>query len=267
MGLFSKLFGKGKNDKEQVENKSVFYANQDKKLKEATSHAQKTFKYFWRELYWEYRRIVPAHDIAMLKIPFEQKVSEQPDPIVEHMWINKVNFDGEYVIGELVNAPNQLTNVSKGDIVTKKINEIGDWMISIQGKIYGGFTIQAMRSGMTEKERNEHDNAWGLDFGDYNEIMLAYKQKENPENLIEHPMSKNMGEKLQEFLIENPDELTQEDENGLTLLHKETIAGNMTSIEILMELGADKTKKSQTGKTALDYAESMNWEHLKEILK
>ena len=66
--------------------------------------------------------------------------------------------------------------------------------------------------------------------------------------------------------MEYPDELTQTDHDGLTLLHKEAIAGNKTSVEILLELGADKLQKSKTGKTALDYTKSMGWEHLVEIL-
>ncbi len=263
MGLFSNLFGKKKNQKN---NKNTFYAQQDAMMKQASQNAQYNFKYFWRELYWESRRIVPGHDFAMVKIPFEQIMDGQNGPIIEHMWINNLNFDGETVSGILVNDPSQLTNIKNGDLVERKITEIGDWMISIQGKTYGGFTVQVIRSGMSDKERESHDNAWGLDFGDYNETLLVFEQKEQPENLIEHPMSKNMADKIREFLKENPNEMTTVDDNGLTFLHKEAIAGNKTSIEILLELGVDKTVKSSNGKTALDYAESMNWEHITEML-
>ena len=235
-------------------------------MEKATKNAQKSFKYFWRELYWEYRRIVPAHDFSMVKVPFEQKINEQTESLVEHMWINSIDFDGEVISGNLVNEPNQLTNVTKGDRVKKKVSEISDWMISIQGKTYGGFTIQVMRSGMSKKQREKHDRAWGLDFGDYDDVLLVYKQKEEPENLEEHPMSKNMADKMREFLVENPNEISKKDENDLTLLHKETIAGNKTNVEILLELGADKNEKSKTNKTSLEYAELMNWEHLKELL-
>lgn len=266
MGIFGKLFGNKNNKSESNTNKEIFYAQQNEKMKDAYVKAQQNFKYFWRELYWEYRRIIYAHSFAMVKIPFEQTVPGQTEPLIEHMWINNINFDGEIITGELVNDPNQLTNVTKGDLVSKPISEIDDWMISIQGKVYGGFTIQVMRSGMSEKERKSHDTAWGLDFGDYNEILLVYKQKENPENLLEHPMSKNMAENMREYLIENPNELTVEDENGLTLLHREAIAGNKINVEILLELGADKTKKSKANKTALEYVELMNWENVAELL-
>lgn len=261
MGIFRK-----KNDKSESNNEDIFYAQQDDKMKNAYTQARQNFKYFWRELSWEYRRIVPAHDFAMVKIPFEQIIPEQTAPLVEHMWINNINFNGEFITGELVNTPNELTNVTKGDLISKKINEIDDWMLSIQGKTYGGFTIQAMRSDMNEEERKSHDEAWGLDFGDYNEVLLVYKQKENPENLLEHPMSKNMAENMRAFFKENPNEIATKDEHGLTFLHKETIAGNKINVEILLELGADKTNKSKSNKTALEYGKLMNWETITELL-
>ena len=150
MGIFRK-----KNDKSESNNEDIFYAQQDDKMKNAYIQAQQSFKYFWRELSWEYRRIVPAHDFAMVKIPFEQIIPEQTAPLVEHMWINNINFNGEFITGELVNTPNELTNVTKGDLISKKIDEIDDWMLSIQGKTYGGFTIQAMRSEMNERRKKK----------------------------------------------------------------------------------------------------------------
>ena len=265
MGLFSNLFGK-KSNEEEKEDKTIFFAKQDELMKEAIKNAQQNFKYFWRELYWEYRRIVPAHDFAMIKMPFEQQVEGHTEPLVEHMWINNINFDGKIISGELVNDPNQLTNITKGDIISTEVDKIDDWMISINGKTLGGYTIQLMRSGMGDKERKGHDQAWGLDFGDYNEVLLVHQQKEKPENLVEHPMSKNMADKTREFLKENPDEISFIDKNGFTLLHKEAIAGNSTTIEILLELGADKTIKSNSNKTASNYAALMAWDHLNDIL-
>ena len=264
MGLFSNLFGKKKEEKK--ESKKIFYAQPDELMNEATRNAQQNFKYFWRELYWEQRRIVPAHNFAMVKFAFEQGVEGEEQPVVEHMWVNNIDFDGAFISGELVNDPSQLTNVVKGDIVNRKVSELSDWMFSIGSKTYGGFTIQAMRSEMGEEERKNHDAAWGLDFGDFNETLVVYEQKEKKENLIEHPMSKNMVEKVREFLDHYPEELTVADENGFTMLHREATAGNRNCVEILLELGADKNAKTKANKTALDYAKFMNWDHLSKVL-
>lgn len=268
-----------------MSDKKIFWADGDSpKMIEAFKNAQKTFKYFWRELSWEYRRIVPALSVAYVKVAFSQQVEENDKPIVEHMWINEISFDGNNISGILLNTPNELTNVSKDDFVNIPLTQISDWLFAIteskpksglsnffsstpKPKTYGGFTIQAMRSEMSGQERNEHDNAWGLDFGDFNEVLLVSGQKEKPENLIEHPMSRNMREKLVEFLKENPAEITNTDENGMTLFHKETIAGNLTSIEVLLSLGVDKNIKTNQEETALEIAKKLNWEHLIPILE
>jgi len=266
MGMFGKLFGNKKDKNESKNEKKIFYAQQDEKMEDAYFQARQTFKYFWRELYWEYRRIIPAQDLAIVKIPFEQKINGSEEPIIEHMWINQIDFDGEKINGVLMNSPNQLTNISIDDKVSVKLDEISDWMLAIQGKTYGGFTIQVLRSNMEEKERENHDQAWGLDFGDYNDIQIVFEQKEHPENLKEHPMSKNMEEKVREYLKENPDDIKSVDENGTNMLHREAIAGNKTTIEILLELGANKNTKNNKGKMALDYAKELNWEHIIPIL-
>lgn len=248
-----------------MEQTPIFFADGESlQMIEAFKKAQETFKYFWRELSWEYRRIVPALDVACVKLAFTQEIEDET--IVEHMWINDINFDGEKIYGILVNDPNELTNVENGDEVEIPINQISDWLFASQGKTYGGFTIQAMRSEMSETERAEHDNAWGMDFGDYNDILVAYEQKEKPGNLIEHPMSKNMKESLIDFIKNNPEEVTNQDQLGYTFLHRETIAGNSTSVEVLIASGADLNAKTIDGKTALDFAKQLNWEHLIPIL-
>lgn len=248
-----------------MENTPIFFADgENPKMIEAFKKAQETFKYFWRELSWEYRRIIPGLDVACVKLAFTQEIDGET--IVEHMWINDVNFDGETIYGVLVNQPSELTNVNNGDEVQIPINQISDWLFAIGGKTYGAFTIQAMRSQMSDDEREDHDEAWGLDFGDFNDILVVNEQKEKPENLIEHPMSKNMKDSLIDFVKNNPEEVSAQDELGYTFLHREAVAGNLTSVEILLESGADKNVKTASGKTALDFAKQLNWEHLIPLL-
>jgi uncharacterized protein YegJ (DUF2314 family) len=263
MGLFSKMF---KKDEKEDEKKIVF-AKQTPTMEDAYKKAQDTFNYFWREVYWEYRRIIPAHDLSIVKVPFEQKLEEFDEPIVEHMWINEIDFDGENITGILMNTPNQLTNITNGDSVSIKLSEISDWMFSIGGKTHGGFTIQLLRSDMSEKERKNHDAAWGLDFGDYDAILVAYEQEKHPENLIEHPMSKNMVEKFREFLNNNPDEINTKDDLGYTMLHREAIAGNKAIIDVLKEFNVDFNTRTNQGKVAADFAQALNWEHLIPIFQ
>ena len=246
----------------------TFYASgENPKMLAAFKQAQNTFKYFWRELSCKYRRIVPALEVACVKVAFMQQRDHSQDPIVEHMWINEVEFNGETVTGVLMNEPNELTNVKNGDFVEILVGQISDSLFATQGKTYGGFTIQAMRSEMSNEDREDHDHAWGFDFGDCNDILLVYEHHENPENLIEHPMSKNMKASLIDFVKQNPEELTAKDDSGNTFLHRETIAGNKTSIEVLKQANVSLNEKNNHGKTALDYAREINWEHIIPVLE
>ncbi len=182
------------------------------------------------------------------------------------MWVNDVYFDGERVCGVLVNDPNVLSNVKNGDEVAVPLEQISDWMFAIEGKTYGGFSVQAMRKAMSQSEHAEHDEAWGLNFGDPDVVLVAYEQQEHPQNLTEHPMSVNTKKNFEEFLRGYPDEITRTDDEGHTMLHHEAIAGNRTRLELLLAKGADKNAKNIHGKTALDYARALGWDHVAEAL-
>ena len=281
MGLFKKLFGgddasskdndsKGAQDenaaaKDAKESEPVFYADgEDEAMLKAFEQARKSFRYFWRELYWERLRIAPTLSFACVKVAFSQELNGSTE--VEHMWLNDVYFDGERVCGVLVNDPNVLSNVKNGDEVSVPLEQISDWMFAIEGKTYGGFSVQAMRKAMSQSERAEHDEAWGLNFGDPDVVLVAYEQQEHPQNLTEHPMSVNTKKNFEEFLRGYPDEITRTDDEGYTMLHHEAIAGNLTRIELLLAKGADKNAKNIHGKTALDYARALGWDHVAKAL-
>ncbi|WP_217550983.1 DUF2314 domain-containing protein, partial [Pantoea sp. GbtcB22] len=84
-------------------------------------------------------------------------------------------------------------------------NQISDWMYVIEGEVYGAFTVNLLRSRMGRREREEHDNAWGLSFGDPRKIrFVAGNDSNDPSALGEHPMSEGMAESLRERLAEDP---------------------------------------------------------------
>lgn len=247
------------------ENKIYYSENSDAQMIKAFEKAQETFGYFWRELSWEYRRIIPALDLASVKIAFIE--GEGEDMKVEHMWIGDVGFDGATVYGTLFNQPNHISGYQAGDEVAMPFEQVSDWLFASGGKTYGGFTIQVLRSQMSDEERKEHDEAWGLDFGDYNTVYVVHGQEEDESVLIEHPMSINMKEKLEDFVRDYPNEVTDQDEAGNTMLHREAMAGNATVVKVLLKAGADKNVTNNDGQTALDFAKKFNWQPIVELLQ
>ena len=50
--------------------KVTLHKDDDPEIVAAGKTARGKFRYFWRELSWEYRRIVPGLDVAAFKVPF-----------------------------------------------------------------------------------------------------------------------------------------------------------------------------------------------------
>ena len=77
-------------------------------------------------------------------------------------------------------------------------------------------------------------------------------------------MCKNVREKFEQYVKENPSILTDADEHGFTQLHHEALAGNLALINVLLANGADKNARTKSGKTAADLAGYLGW---KDIIK
>lgn len=253
---------------------SIYFSPQpdtDPEMNAAVQNARSTFKFFWRELYWESRRIVPGLDVACVKVPFRDPpaMPKTEGPEVEQMWINEVYFDGKLVHGTLVNTPHWLTSVKEGDRVEVPLAGIYDWMYAIGGRAFGAWTVNCLRARMSEAERQEHDEAWGLDFGDPAQVQVVPDWKEaNPRAFAagEHPMAWNMVEPLRRHLQQHPEDALSADEDGLTHLHSLALAGSSTSVEILLQHGADPQARTKNGMTARDMAAALGWSEVASML-
>src|SRR3954462_7337700 len=90
------------------------FDNSDPEMQRAYERARANFRYFWREVAWERRRIVPALELGCVKAAFagpEDEPREDESPRVEQMWLSDVNFDGRVVTGTLLNTPNWLKTI------------------------------------------------------------------------------------------------------------------------------------------------------------
>lgn len=256
----------------------MFDAN-DPEMQRAYKSAQDTFRYFWRELTWEQRRIVPGLDMAMVKAPFTDGPRTDGNSEYEHMWVGDIGFDGDSVSGTLLNAPNWLTSVSKGDEVSVSFSRITDWMMTCGGRVYGGHTVNLMRARMDRSARAQHDQAWGLDFGDPSDIQIEIHRQPKPkkglfaglfgkatseasEAFSDHPMCKNMMPKVEAQLKADPSFASFIDEKGWSMLHHEALAGNLGIVALLLLHGADPSARTPSEHTAADLASKIGWSEL-----
>jgi uncharacterized protein len=251
----------------------VMFDNSDHEMRRAYEQARSTFRYFWRELAWERRRIVPALDLACIKAPFSDGPSQhrtEVSPKEEQMWLNEIDFDGQFISGILLNEPNWLKSVKVGDSARFTPDQITDWMYVIDREVYGAFTVNLIRSRMSAKGREEYDRAWGLSFGDPATVRLVRVGGGWFENLDaadgEHPMSLAMVPSLQKGIAGDPSLIHSADERGWTLLHQQALAGSAATVEVLLDAGADVNAVTENRMTPLQLACSLGWVNVASLL-
>lgn len=248
---------------ESEQSRVLMFDNNDPEMQRAYEQARATFRYFWREIAWDRRRIVPALGLSAIKAPFgDEKPAKSSGgtPQVEHMWLSEVDYDGEFVSGVLVNSPNWLKSVKEGDSARFRIDEISDWMYAISGTVYGGYTVNLMRSRMNPHERRDHDAAWGLNFGDPLAIRIITEKDHQA-------MCENMASSLEKHLAKDRSLVSQKGGNGWTLLHQDASAGSIATVRALLKAGADPLAKADNGMTPLQLAKSLGWDEVVAILE
>jgi uncharacterized protein YegJ (DUF2314 family) len=247
------------------------FDNSDPEMQRAYEQARGTFRFFWREMAWERRRIVPAMDLACVKVAIAdgpQETGTESDSRPEYMWLGDVDFDGQTVSGVLQDEPHWLKSIKAGDPVRIPLRGISDWIYVIDEEAYGAFTVHVLRSRMDPRKRKEHDAAWGLNFGKEPRVVpqrngwFPGRDVESQE----HPMSENMAPSFKEQLSEDPSMVNQKDEVGWTLLHHQALAGSLATVTVLLECGADVNAVTDHGMTPVQLARSLGWDKVEALL-
>lgn len=235
----------------------TLHDSDDPDLLKASRGARKSFRYFWKQVSYDFYRVVPALDVACIKLAFTDDEAD-PDAQVEHMWVGEIDFDGVSIRGKLLNDPNWLKSVSAGDVVECKVDEIGDWMCVLDGKVYGGYSVQVIRGRMKPSERADYDKAWGYDFPPPEEVLVPPATPE-----FESVIATLYTEQLEK------DAATAESKDavGRTPLHHEALYGRAATVRVLLKFGADPDLRCDRGWSPREYAESVGWTEVADLLK
>ena len=235
----------------------IFHKDDDPELLQASQQARETFRYFWNQVALDFNRIIPALELACVKAPFSDDAAN-PQASVEHMWIDQINFDGIDIYGTLLNIPSHLTSWAEGDEVRCPLTDLSDWLCVLEGKVYGGHTVQVTRGRMEAVERQDYDQAWGLDFPKPDTVLIPGRNDE-----FEGAIANLIAEEI----AKNPDVVRAIFDSGQTLLHLESLHGRIESVKVLLKQGASPTTCCNRGWTPLDYARSLGWSNIIQLLE
>ncbi len=234
----------------------TFHMGDDPEIVAAAENARRTFRHFWNQVSLDFNRIVPALELACLKVPFSDDDSDDESQ-VEHMWVDQVNFDGVDVTGVLINEPNWLKSVAQGDEVSFPVSRISDWLCVLDEQVYGGYSIQVLRSRMSDDERNNHDEAWGLRFPPPDTVRVP-EHNDKFEAVI--------ASMLTEQIAKDASTVAETFDHGRTILHLEALCGRTPSVKVLLQHGADTNARCNRGWTPRDYAQSLKWDGIVSLL-
>ena len=138
---------------------------------------------------------------------------------------------------------------------------------------------------MSSRERNEHDQAWGLDFGNPADVQIEIRREPKPkagliaslfgkgsgkevvpEGFRDHPMCVNMIPKIEAQLKADRSIANYMGDDGWTLLHQEALSGNLGVVKILLAFGADSSSRTPNGYTAAELAQKVGWADITDYI-
>jgi len=117
----------------------------DEEIRTAVQRARETTDHFL-----DLMENPPAEDAA-----FSVKREFREGEVSEYMWLTDVSFvDGQFV-GKLDNLPRHISNVEVGEEYPVSRDEIADWMVFVDGRIHGAFTMRVLLDQLPEEKRQE----------------------------------------------------------------------------------------------------------------
>jgi uncharacterized protein YegJ (DUF2314 family) len=130
----------------------------DEEMNDAIMRAQDTLPLFIEE--FQNPKPGQIYFAIKVKIPYGDGNS------AEHLWVSQLSYSDNRFTGILGNEPYYIVDLHLDDSITVELEDISDWMIIADNKLYGGFTLHVLSKGMTEQEVSEFESENGFTIGD-----------------------------------------------------------------------------------------------------
>ena len=179
MGFFSKLFGKKKDTNKLNYNAKdanvVDVQSEDERMNWGMEKANLTLHYFEKCV----ENPSPIQQYFSIKIRLEDDNGQ-----VEHLWLGDPSFDDDgNLFGVVGNEPIYVKTVKLDQRIGIDRNKVSDWMIIENGRLIGGYTIRAIREGLSGNDLKQFDKSIGGLFVDEGEDYFL-PNFDTPEGVI-----------------------------------------------------------------------------------
>lgn len=140
LGASMPLQGVAQNEAEIIEGKEgddlVAVQSDNARMSDAIKEARSTLGVFWK-LHAAYPDYAGAFSIKA------GLATNNGNP--EHIWIYDLSRDGDTVSGKLMNQPYDMVgDYQKDDPITFESARVSDWVIWVDGKRYGAYTMRVI---------------------------------------------------------------------------------------------------------------------------
>jgi uncharacterized protein YegJ (DUF2314 family) len=122
-------------------------ADNDKAMDGAVTRAQKSLGFFIAAF-----KAKKAGDSS-----FEVKKGFVDGDKVEHLWIDRLTWDGKNFRGRINNRPLDVKNVQMNETVIVAPRDVSDWMFVKGGKLIGGFTTRVLYKRLSAEDKARFD--------------------------------------------------------------------------------------------------------------
>lgn len=93
----------------------------------------------------------PRNVLLTIKVPLSDGRS------TEHVWISDLRVRADSIEGTIDNDVKSVSGFARGQLVRVPTDSLSDWMAITGGRVLGGFSLRALREGMSPDERQRFD--------------------------------------------------------------------------------------------------------------
>ena len=131
-------------------NDSFNISYEDLNMQATISHAQKTLH--------ELRDLISTEPEA--KAVVKSTLSDHESKT--HVWMSLQGMTDTGFRAQVIDLPKEFHDFNIGDTVYIKDSQILDWMVNLDGRVYGAYSLRELRKEMTEEEKCDFDKQMGI---------------------------------------------------------------------------------------------------------